>query len=240
MNLFGRKKILIVNDQKDVGVSYTPFFNDIGQIENNPVLFELSPRAFHLVVFTGGSDVSPELYEDSSPKGICGCNKKRDKQELKLFNLASAYKIPMYGICRGLQFINVMAGGMLIHDLSGHNSLQHRVNTSDNMKFEANSFHHQACLIPMESELLAWSEKKLSARYIGKNDEVFSYTGPEVEAAYFEEYNAVGVQWHPEAMNRTDSAAKWAHHLARDLMKGDRAIFEKIYSTGSLKVSYAN
>lgn len=237
--MFVKTKILIINDTKDVGYSYTPFFSNIGKCSNNITRFELDPKSFNLIVFTGGSDVFPEYYNDLSPKGVCAYNKTRDKLEAKIFRVANANRIPMFGICRGLQFINVMAGGRLIHDLIGHGCPNHTVSTSDDMTFTVNSYHHQACIPPTNAELLSWSEKKLSHRYIGTNDELFDYKGPEVEALYFEEPKAAGVQWHPEALERKEQASSWAYHLARDLLNCKKSNFEKLYKIKRLKVSYA-
>lgn len=68
-------------------------------------------------LFTGGEDVSPALYnEESSP--ACGPSSPlRDAHETALFELARERDLPMFGICRGLQFLNVMLGGTLYQDI---------------------------------------------------------------------------------------------------------------------------
>lgn len=73
-----------------------------------------------LVCFTGGVDVSPELYCQPH-QGAYGCNPHRDLVEVGQF-LKYMYKgVPMVGICRGAQFLNVMFGGSLIQHIPGHN-----------------------------------------------------------------------------------------------------------------------
>ena len=65
------------------------------------------PKDFGLVLFTGGEDVHPSLYNDTSPKRYCATNLSRDKIEQDIFKVALDNSIPMTGICRGSQFLNV-------------------------------------------------------------------------------------------------------------------------------------
>ena len=68
-------------------------------------------------LFTGGQDVSPELYSEK-PRQACGeiCE-KRDAFEQRLFAQALEQDKPMLGICRGIQFFNACLGGTLYQDL---------------------------------------------------------------------------------------------------------------------------
>lgn len=68
-------------------------------------------------LFTGGQDVSPELYGEK-PRAACGeiCE-KRDAFEQRLFAQALEQDKPMLGICRGIQFFNASLGGTLYQDL---------------------------------------------------------------------------------------------------------------------------
>lgn len=69
-----------------------------------------------LVVFTGGSDVSPYIYGEE-PNGARGCDPVRDEFEKSMYEMAQQYGIPCVGICRGGQLLNVLNGGMMIQDL---------------------------------------------------------------------------------------------------------------------------
>lgn len=68
-----------------------------------------------LVVFTGGSDVSPYVYGEE-PNGARGCDSVRDDLEVTLYHAAKFHKIPCIGICRGGQLLNVLNGGKMIQD----------------------------------------------------------------------------------------------------------------------------
>lgn len=105
------------------------------------------PRDADLICFTGGSDVSPELYGEVNV-GKSHTNVKRDLNCVYLWSIAKNYAIPTVGICRGGQFINVMNGGKMEQHIDGHNkdhpvfmpsgSVPPHLNT-----FMATSVHHQ-------------------------------------------------------------------------------------------------
>lgn len=69
-----------------------------------------------LVVFTGGSDVSPYIYGEE-PDGARDCDPVRDEFELSIYHKCVKKNVPMIGICRGGQLLNVLNGGTMIQHL---------------------------------------------------------------------------------------------------------------------------
>ena len=69
------------------------------------------------ILMTGGHDVGPALYAETAKK-TCGipCS-SRDKMEAYLFEIALQEDKPVFGICRGVQLMNVLLGGTLYQDL---------------------------------------------------------------------------------------------------------------------------
>ena len=65
------------------------------------------------LVFSGGSDLDPELYDDVAHAETNGIVRERDDFELALMREALARDVPMLAICRGSQVLNVAAGGDL-------------------------------------------------------------------------------------------------------------------------------
>lgn len=172
-----------------------------GKVTSNFKRFFKSPKDFILVMFVGGEDVDPSLYNDSSPRHMCSSCLKRDLFEKTILDHAVKYNIPMVGICRGFQFLNVMAGGRLMHHISGHDGgIIHLLDSGcfKDKPIRVNSFHHQMAILNKNSHLIGWSMDKLSDKYYGKEDSVEEWNGPEVEAAIFPSINACGVQYHPE------------------------------------------
>jgi len=72
------------------------------------------------VVLTGGSDLDPELYGEEAHDETLGIVRLRDDAELALLKAALGRDMPVLGICRGIQVLNVGMGGDLEQHLEGH------------------------------------------------------------------------------------------------------------------------
>lgn len=71
------------------------------------------------LVLTGGADIDPELYHEPVA-GATDIDPARDGLEETAWREADRRAIPVFGICRGLQAINVFSGGSLIQDVPSH------------------------------------------------------------------------------------------------------------------------
>ena len=70
------------------------------------------------IIITGGEDINPLFYNDTLNLKLCGdIDHRRDTLEKKLFDYAFENKIPLIGVCRGMQMINVARGGTLYGDI---------------------------------------------------------------------------------------------------------------------------
>ncbi len=86
-------------------------------IHSDDSLYALIKRADGIII-SGGEDVNPALYNEPQEIKRCGkINPYRDSLEQKLIRYAIKHKIPLLGICRGHQIINVTLGGSLIVDI---------------------------------------------------------------------------------------------------------------------------
>lgn len=160
------------------------------------------------LVLSGGVDIHPEFYGGSlqypnSPKK--GWKKERDQFEKSLFKSALEHSIPVLGICRGLQLINVALNGTLVQNLGddlnktheGSPDKSHSIRIEKDTilheivgteKSEINSAHHQA--IDKLGEGLV-----INARSVEGVIE-----GVEWKDAYIKPF-LLAVQWHPERMS---------------------------------------
>jgi putative glutamine amidotransferase len=78
-------------------------------------------RGLSAVLFTGGPDVDPKYYGQAvDPEAGVEIDAERDELEIPLARLALERDLPVLGICRGFQLLNVVLGGRLIQDLPGH------------------------------------------------------------------------------------------------------------------------
>lgn len=177
---------------------------EIKVISMNDKITEKEILSFDGLILTGGSDVSDLMYKPIKPELIKTTDNERDKFESMLLNLALKSKIPILGICRGLQFVNTFFGGTLYEDLvyykfSNHSiemDKTHKIIISKNsvlnkitksLKGFVNSSHHQ------------------SAKKIGKELRITSKSvDGVVESLEWKNPNNKSflllVQWHPERM----------------------------------------
>lgn len=157
------------------------------------------------IIFSGGGDINPLFFGEEPIKELHSITPERDRQELLLARLAYDRQIPMLGICKGIQTINLALGGTVYQDIHTqmegtrikHSQDQDRRYPSHSVRLmpgsimqrifgsttiTVNSFHHQAC--------------KEAAPCL--NATAISPDGV-IEAIESNEFKSVlGVQWHPE------------------------------------------
>ena len=133
-----------------------------------------------IIILTGGNTVSSSLYES---EGKREATYARDLTEQYLLNYATDHSLPLIGVCRGFQMINVYFGGSL-KICTNHIATRHTVQLVENEKeYEVNSYHGQAISdgeLASDLKSMAISEDNL------------------IEAIVHKKYPILGVQWHPE------------------------------------------
>jgi len=162
-----------------------------------------------LIIFTGGEDISPELYNQKANTHTRGVNIKRDRHEVAIFNL---YKdIPKLGVCRGHQLISVLEGASLIQHVDGHHT-NHNMKTFDDHTIGVTSCHHQMVIFDKDMEEgkdyyhLGWSSPAKATMYVGEKGIDIYRDGVKLANRYFEESemaffpksNSLTVQFHPK------------------------------------------
>lgn len=206
ITLIPNKYLQIITDREA-----TPFI-----ISENTVNIDSIVEIIDGLILIGGNDVSPNVYGESCnidySKNIEGLgemfkrpsnispNENKDLFDIELYNCAKYKKIPILGICRGMQIINVAEGGSLHQefessqrhlpkegDLFSYHNINIRKNTllstcMIEQKYTINSAHHQ------------------SIKTLGKNLLCSALSDDEtVEAIEHRDYDfIVGLQNHPE------------------------------------------
>jgi gamma-glutamyl-gamma-aminobutyrate hydrolase PuuD len=215
--------LLEINQQRHNGAPdsvVTPFL-DWGVLETDTDRLRRDPTSIRVVFFSGGTDVSPALYGERPGSRTLDVDAARDEQERELFRLARAANLPMIGICRGAQFLCVMAGGRLCQHLDGHNlrrdqahGLRARELDGELVDLQCSSTHHQMQLPPDGAEVLAWAEPRLaSGRYLNRDDELIA-PSVEYEAVYYPQIRSLGFQWHPEWMPPDHACVAYTRRVA--------------------------
>ena len=96
-----------------------------------------------LICFSGGADVSPQIYGREDPFKLCKVSPSRDKDCVDIFISAVERNIPCVGICRGAQFLNVMNGGEMWMDVDAHIGNHEMIDELTGEVYEVTSTHHQ-------------------------------------------------------------------------------------------------
>jgi len=162
------------------------------------------------LILSGGNDIDPAFYGQAPHPETKGIRPERDRFEIALARAAVERKMPLLGICRGMELLNVALGGDLIQDL-------------DDVVGPGNHPHQPGAFIDHEVRLEPGS---LAARVIGAErttvksshhqgpgelGEGLKASGwfadqPIVEAIELDEEEhpfALGVLWHPEVEERS-------------------------------------
>ncbi|MBI4428550.1 MAG: gamma-glutamyl-gamma-aminobutyrate hydrolase family protein [Ignavibacteriales bacterium] len=81
------------------------------------------------LIFAGGGDIDPALYQGAHHPAIERVNRERDVFEIALAKLTFDSGVPVLGICRGMQLLNVASGGDLIQHIPDlYSTVEHRSN----------------------------------------------------------------------------------------------------------------
>ncbi|MFM7084888.1 MAG: gamma-glutamyl-gamma-aminobutyrate hydrolase family protein [Hyphomicrobium sp.] len=182
-----------------------------------PLLIPLEPNSLDLhtildiadgILLSGSqSNISPEQYSQEPPIAPDQLDPARDRLTLPLIRLALEKNIPLMGICRGFQEINVALGGTLhqaVHNVEGFFDHREREDKSDTEQWDP--VHN----VKLSGKLQEWiGEEEIfvnSLHWQGIKDiaprlipEAFSTDGL-IEAVRGPEDHpfCLGVQWHPE------------------------------------------
>ncbi|MGX4693213.1 gamma-glutamyl-gamma-aminobutyrate hydrolase family protein [Streptomyces sp. JNUCC 63] len=146
------------------------------------------------LVIAGGPDVEPVRYgAEPDPRTGPPC-RARDAWELALIEAALAARLPLLGICRGMQLLNVALGGTLVQHLDGHAEVvgvfgEHAVKPVPGTRY--------AAAVPEEATVPAYHHQAVDRLGEGLVASAHAADGT-VEAVELPEGWVLGVQWHPE------------------------------------------
>lgn len=237
------KIALSVSDKEKAKGPSSPYFRALlaaGARENDLELVgpadgaRLRTGGFDGVLFAGGEDVDPAFYGEEKKYDSVDINYARDQFEMKLLEHALHRRLPILGICRGAQVINVGFGGTLYQDLAqdaapefehrqtdtgkSRNDTTHTVTVTEPGSLLAgavsgscrvNSLHHQAIKrLGHGLKVTAHSEDGLVEAVEAANDYPF----------------LLAVQWHPEEItDRPEQQRIFKEFIAKCRERGETA-----------------
>jgi putative glutamine amidotransferase len=195
---------------------------------NKEALRELSKR-LDGIVLTGGGDVHPRFYSQKPGETLEAIDEVRDEAEITLARIAMGARMPLLGICRGMQVINVALGGTLHQDISSSvpEALMH-----DHQNEPATYLAHSVSLEPASllTDIIALSTIEVNSRHHQAIRRLApglrcSARSPDDLIEAVERIDTpfiLGVQWHPEGLlDRPESRALFRVWIDACRVRGD-------------------
>lgn len=180
-------KVKIVNGNHQ----YDDMFRDMGHSLVSVV------ESADLVCFTGGADVTPMLYGDKQHK-YTSSDYGRDMEEISIYKQAMELGIPMVGICRGGQFLNVMNGGRMYQHVSSHTHDHEITDLQTHETVLVSSTHHQMMMQAPEAVLVAISHHSSNREWFDYSKPASDTSNVGVEVLYYDKTKSLCFQPHPE------------------------------------------
>lgn len=165
------------------------------------------------LLVSGGADVDSKLWGERAITEVTAFHPRRDTTEGELIREAiKNTDIPVFGICRGEQMLNVAMGGTLIQDLKKEGKLEHRMSM-----YERYVPSHTVKIVPgsrlaaITGSDTAWvnSYHHQAIRNVAPGFVKVAESDPDGVTEAIEmpgERFVLGVQWHPEGLTENDEA----------------------------------
>ncbi|WP_321333349.1 gamma-glutamyl-gamma-aminobutyrate hydrolase family protein [uncultured Bacteroides sp.] len=212
-----QNRLIGIADTYNNGETTVPraYIDAVLKVGNIPVLIPFMQDEDHLakligtldaVILPGGEDINPARYHELPSPKLGEVNLPRDSFDMAVIKLSVKEHVPLVGICRGMQAINVYFGGTLYQDLPSEYAVKNvahrqtlpkaiathtiyvtpesylaRISGQDSLR--VNSFHHQAVKDVAPGF-------KVTARA----------TDGVIEAFESDKYGIIAVQFHPEGL----------------------------------------
>lgn len=200
------KKIIILSKASENYVKWIENDNiiilDAYTIKNTDSILQIADG----IILTGGEDINPLQYNDTTNIAVCGdINFRRDTLERKLFNYAFENKIPLIGVCRGMQMMNVASGGTLYGDIPTEIGTKVIHRNNGEVYHEIVLCDTSTLIFPIESDTLfvnSWHHQGL--KVVSENLSVIARSFDGLPEAVVMKRNIhpfmIAVQFHPERL----------------------------------------
>ena len=167
------------------------------------------------IILTGGEDINPLEYNDTSNIKVCGkINFSRDTLERKLFEFAFDNNLPLIGVCRGMQMMNVASGGSLYGDIPSEigTTVIHRNNgeVMHEIALSCNNPYYTNLIFPLLKDTFlvnSWHHQGLKDISPNLNVIARSYDGLPEAVVMDDSVHPfmIAVQFHPERLGKDNA-----------------------------------
>ena len=195
-------KIAIVGRKTDTN-NYTKYVNAIGAT----AVVTLRPMEIFTcsgLILPGGGDITPAFFGEGN-HGSRNIDTELDIIQLQAFDIALRNHIPVLGICKGMQIINVGLGGTLHQNLSTADS--HRYRNAD--QYHPTFITTDSWLYPLYGDTaIVNSAHHQGLKKLGSGLSAVQYCLYDhcIEAISHRHLPILGVQWHPERLDKAHTS----------------------------------
>lgn len=206
-------KVVIASDDRQPNDKYRGALLCAGALPEEVALVcpgDEVPARFDGLLIAGGADVDPSRYGETPSTPTLELRPERDELDFRLFTLAESRGLPVFGICRGMQMINVALGGTLWQDLDSERDrgVRHEYERKEwdpahpahpiRVRDGANT--PLACRLAARGELVVNSRHHQAVKDLARGLVPIAASSDDLVEAYEEPSRAflAGVQWHPE------------------------------------------
>jgi gamma-glutamyl-gamma-aminobutyrate hydrolase PuuD len=154
------------------------------------------------LIFSGGADIDPELYDAEPHPETVGLEPERDRAELQLLSAALERDMPVLAICRGSQVLNIARGGDLVQHLPavvGDEKHRHTPGTFADHDVEVEAGTKLASLLGDHAAVKSHHHQGFGRVGEGLVESARAEDGTLEAVEDPDKRFAVGVLWHPEA-----------------------------------------
>ena len=194
-----KMKIVIIGRKNDT-MRYEKYFSGLpAQITSTLSVGELA--SCNAVVLPGGGDITPAFFGEHN-NGSRNIDTELDILQLQAVEHCLRYQLPLLGICKGMQVINVALGGTIVQNLP----------TADFHRFLVADQYHSTTIAPSSflaklygEEMIVNSAHHQGINQLGQQLQAIQWACHDhcIEAISHTTLPIIGLQWHPERLDPT-------------------------------------
>jgi len=209
-NILGISKASGSDNYKKYKTAIELISNDFEIVDIYPLSYDSALVIMNKIdglILSGGPDIHPIHFGKIQDTSLCSIDLHRDSLELALIDIAYRKKIPILGICRGLQILNVYNGGSLFTDIPTQlpqNKVVHQVKDGDinhKVRLDTNSIIYS---IINSNEIIVNSNHHQSIDRLSTHFVATAYADDgiieAIESKNINKHFVIAVQWHPERL----------------------------------------
>lgn len=226
-------KIILAIDSRQPHASYRGALLAAGALPEEVEIVQPGdalPEEFDGLLLSGGADVEPSRYGEAPVNVSVSTFEERDELDFELVSRAERLEAPVFGICRGLQVLNVALGGTLWQDLPTQRSrgVEHSCSTREG--YEPGHLAHEIrvspgarAALPLAAALAATNGQRVNSRHhqavkdLAPGLVALAAAPDDLVEAFARQAGPflAAVQWHPENLvDRADQKALFVEFLA--------------------------